>query len=229
MKAPDQQIHNLRDALAAELLQRDAVKINLDSPFLLTSGNYSPIYINCRQLISSRSTVRLIVAAATLELQSSRCTFDLVAGGESAGIPFAAFLADAFDRPMIYVRKAARTHGLESRIEGVLPVNSRVLLVEDLITDGKSKLSFVSGIRECGGAVDDAIVILDRMQGGAELLREKGVRLISLTNIDVVLRVATEWQLMPSSAIESVRSYLNSPADWHAAQGLPYLQAREQQ
>jgi len=209
-------------ALAAELLRRDAIKINLETPFLLTSGNYSPIYINCRQLISWRGTIKLIVAAATLHLELHNCKFDLIAGGETAGIPFAAFLASAFDRPMIYVRKAAKGHGTVSRIEGVLEHGSRVLLMEDLITDGLSKMSFIKAIRDEGGIIEDAFVILDRLQGGAAILAQDGVRLTALTDLEVVLGVATDWGLLPSNAVHSVRVYLNSPSEWHAKRGLPY-------
>jgi orotate phosphoribosyltransferase len=217
-----EQVRELGRALAAELLRRDAVKINLQTPFLLTSGNYSPIYVNCRQLISWRGTVKLIAAAAMLQLELRDCAVDVIAGGETAGIPFAAFLADAVDKPMIYVRKAVKGHGTASRIEGVLEPGSRVLLFEDLITDGLSKISFVKAIRDGAGIVEDAFVILDRLQGGAALLAQDGVRLTALTDIDLVLEVASDWRLLESSAIDSVRVYMASPSEWHAKLGLPY-------
>jgi orotate phosphoribosyltransferase len=217
-----EQVRELSRALAAELLRRDAIKINLQTPFLLTSGNYSPIYINCRLLISWRSTVKMITAAAALQLELRSCAVDAIAGGETAGIPFAAFLADALDKPMIYVRKAEKGHGTASRIEGVLNSGSRVLLFEDLITDGLSKISFIKAIRNGAGIVEDTFVILDRLQGGSALLAQHGVRLTALTDIELVLGVASDWGLLESSAIESVRVYLTSPSEWHAKRGLPY-------
>lgn len=222
MNPLSEQVRELGRALAAELLRRDAVKIDLQTPFLLTSGNYSPIYINCRRLISWRGTVKLIAAAAMLQLELRNCAVDVIAGGETAGIPFAAFLADALDKPMIYVRKAVKGHGTASRIEGVLERGSRVLLFEDLITDGLSKISFIKAIRDSAGVVEDAFVIFDRLQGGAALLGQDGVRLTALTDLELVLGVASEWGLLGSSAIDSVRVYLASPAEWHAKHGLPY-------
>ena len=222
MNPLSEQVRELSRALAAELLRRDAIKINLETPFLLTSGNYSPIYINCRLLISWRSTVKMITAAAALQLELRSCAVDAIAGGETAGIPFAAFLADALDKPMIYVRKAVKGHGTGSRIEGVLNRGSRVLLFEDLITDGLSKISFIKAIRDGAGIVEDAFVILDRLQGGSALLSQHGVRLTALTDIELVLGVAADWGLLESSAIDSVRVYLTSPSEWHAKLGLPY-------
>jgi orotate phosphoribosyltransferase len=219
-----EQARELSRALAAELLRRDAVKVNLQAPFLLTSGNHSPIYINCRQLISWRGSVKLIAAAAMLQLELRDCAVDVIAGGETAGIPFAAFLSDVLDKPMIYVRKSVKGHGTASRIEGFLEPGSRVLLFEDLITDGLSKISFIKAIRESAGIIDDAFVILDRLQGGASLLAQDGVRLTALTDLDLVLRVAAEWGLLEATAIDSVRAYLASPSEWHAKLGLPYSQ-----
>jgi orotate phosphoribosyltransferase len=217
-----EQARELSRALAAELLRRDAIKINLQTPFLLTSGNYSPIYINCRQLISWRSAVKMITAAASLQLELRSCAVDAIAGGETAGIPFAAFLADALDKPMIYVRKAVKGHGTASRVEGMLDRGSRVLLFEDLITDGLSKVSFIKAIREDAGIVEETFVILDRQQGGSALLAQHGVRLTALTDIELVLGVASDWGLLESSAIDSVRVYLASPSEWHAKRSLPY-------
>ena len=199
-----------------------AIKVNTANPFRLVSGNYSPIYINCRALISSPTFTDLFAAATRFMFSRQRVEFDVLAGGETAGIPFAAFLARVFGLPMIYVRKAAKAHGLASQIEGTLSQGSRVLLVEDLITDAGSKLSFISGIREAGAVVEDALVVFDRLQGGREVLARKGVRLHAVTDMAVALSAAATAGFLAPSAAASVEEYRNSPREWHESRKLPY-------
>ncbi len=140
-----------RQAAALVFWEAEAVRLNLQKPFELASGNRSPIYINCRQVISDRAFMALFVAAARSILERADASFDAVAGGETAGIPFAAYLAQGLDLPMLYVRKKAKGYGIASKVEGKLPPGGRILLVEDLITDGGSKLGFVDALREAGG------------------------------------------------------------------------------
>jgi orotate phosphoribosyltransferase len=212
-------IHRL---VANYLWQINAVRISIEQPFKLTSGNYSPIYLNCRLLISSVAFMNIFTAASKQLLEHHAVQFETIAGGETAGIPFAAFLAYAFNKPMIYVRKAAKEHGLGSRLEGILKPESQVLLVEDLITDAGSKLNFIQGIREGGGEVKDVLVVFDRLQGGKEALRAEGIELHALTDIEVTLSLATEEGLCTNEIIQSVRQYLDSPKDWHKLRGLEY-------
>ena len=180
----------VRRVVALQLWQLGAVKVNLKEPFKLVSGNYSPIYINCRQLISAPAFADLFAAAARVICEQRGIAFDVVAGGETAGIPFAAFVARSFGRPMIYVRKETKAHGIASRIEGLLPPTANVLLVEDLITDAGSKLSFIDAIRQAGGVVKDVLVVFDRLQGGKNALGEQGIRLHAVTDMEMALSVA---------------------------------------
>jgi len=114
-------LRSIRRAAALQLWHLGAVKVNLDQPFKLTSGNYSPIYLNCRQLISSVAFGDLFAAAVRMICDVENVRFDLIAGGETARIPFAAFLARPFGKPIVYVRKGAKEHGLASLVEGSLP------------------------------------------------------------------------------------------------------------
>jgi len=208
--------------VALYLWRLGAVKVNKDEPFLLASDNYSPIYINIRQLISSVSFMDLFAAASRHLLAQSHVEFDVVAGGETAGIPFAAFLARAFGKPMIYVRKAAKGHGIPSRVEGTIESASRVLLVEDLITDAGSKLSFIQGIRDEGADVKDSLVVFDRLQGGKEALADAGIALHALTNLDTALSLAVASGFLQEDAIQAVQHYLRSPQQWHEERGLQF-------
>ncbi len=212
----------MRRVVALELWHLEAVKVDLEKPFRLASGNFSPIYINCRQLISAPAFADLLAASARILCQQRGIQFDVLAGGETAGIPVAAFLAKSFGLPMIYVRKEAKAYGMASRIEGVLPQGATVLLVEDLITDAGSKLSFVNGIREAGGQVYDVLVIFDRLQGGQAALAREGIRLHCLADIEDVLRVAAEVSLLTGDQLDSLRRYFEDPAAWHQQRGLAF-------
>ena len=146
---------------ARMLLEIEAVHFNADEPFTLASGLPSPTYIDCRKLISYpriRSTL-MDFLTVTVMRNAGFEAFDNIAGGETAGIPFAALVAERMALPMTYVRKKPKGYGRNARIEGAMSEGERVLLVEDLTTDGGSKLSFVDAIRDTGATCGHTAVI----------------------------------------------------------------------
>ena len=147
--------------VARMLLEIEAVHFRTDPPYTFTSGLASPVYIDCRKLISYpriRSAC-MDFACAVLAQDAGYERFDAVAGGETAGIPFAAWIAERLGLPMQYVRKKPKGFGRDARIEGDIREGQRVLLVEDLTTDGGSKVSFVEAIREAGAECAHTIVV----------------------------------------------------------------------
>lgn len=215
---------SIRRAVALQLWQLGGVKVDLDQPFKLTSGNFSPIYLNCRQLISSTSFADLFACAARLICETQNVRFDILAGGETAGIPFAAFLARGFGKPMVYVRKGAKGHGVASLVEGRVQPGERVLLVEDLITDAGSKLHFINSITAAGGTVVDVLVLFDRQQGGGAALKDQGIQLHAVTDMEIALRVGREAGAISGSALAGVQKYLASPKAWHVERRLAYIE-----
>ena len=145
------------------LLETESVLFRPDDPFTFTSGLRSPVYIDCRRLISFPRARRKLMdlAAELIERHSGFESLDAVAGGETAGIPFAAWIADRLSLPMLYVRKQPKGFGRNAQIEGELKEEARVLLVEDLASEGTSKLNFVRAIRQAGGRIDQAFVIFN--------------------------------------------------------------------
>ncbi|MEM1101172.1 MAG: orotate phosphoribosyltransferase, partial [Pseudomonadota bacterium] len=146
---------------ARMLLEIGAVNFRPEEPYILASGKPSPSYIDCRKLISFpriRSTL-MDFLVATVMRDAGFEAFDNIAGGETAGIPFAALVAERMALPMTYVRKKPKGYGRGARIEGHMTEGERVLLVEDLTTDGGSKLSFVDAIREAGAECGHTEVI----------------------------------------------------------------------
>jgi orotate phosphoribosyltransferase len=204
------------------LWELDAIKIRQDPPFELASGNFSPIYVNCRRAISDTAVMDFVAASFHWVMRSDDIEADVLAGGETAGIPFASFLASRLCRPMVYVRKRPKGHGTESLVEGGDVGGRTVLLVEDLITDAGSKLDFISGLRDQRALVTDCLVLFDREQGGAETLSAHGVTLHSVTSLSVALRTAVGAGIVSQDDLASVQSYLADPKGWHVARGLPF-------
>jgi orotate phosphoribosyltransferase len=204
------------------LLDTEAVRISLNAPFRLASGNFSPVYINCRRIISDPLAMDLITSFAHWICQLEGIEFDVVAGGESAGIPFASFLAHRLAKSMIYVRKKSKDHGISSLIEGKLVSLSRVLLVEDLITDGKSKIDFLKPIRDEGATIENCLVIFDRLQGGSDFLSNHGVHLLSLTDIRQTLLCAERGNRLGPNEIREIEGYLTDTQGWHESRGLAF-------
>ncbi|MEM9293792.1 MAG: orotate phosphoribosyltransferase [Acidobacteriota bacterium] len=218
----DPVLEPLRSSLALMLWEAEAIKVRLEEPFQLASGNYSPIYVNCRQVISDPAFMGLAAAVARVLCVRRALRFDAVAGGETAGIPYAAYIAQALDRSMLYVRKKPKGHGIATQVEGSLRSGSRVLLVEDLITDGGSKDSFIAALRAAGATVTDALVLFDRVQGGGAALASQQVRLHALTDRESALAAAVASERLEAAAAEAVSEYFRNPEAWHERRGLSY-------
>src|SRR5207248_4414948 len=150
----------IAEITARMLLEVKAVLFYEAKPFVFTSGWASPVYIDCRKLIFyPRIRGQLVdFAAVTLARDAGFEQFDVVAGGETAGIPFAAWMADRLMLPMQYVRKKPKGFGRNAQIEGHIEPGDRVLLVEDMTTDGRSKVHFCKALREAGATVEHCFV-----------------------------------------------------------------------
>lgn len=216
-------IARLRDAVALYLWRLGAVEVRPGEPFRLASGNWSPIYVNCRRAISEPAFMGLFAATARLLLEARGVEPDAIAGGETAGIPYAAYLASAWGLPMVYVRKKAKGHGIAARVEGRVEPGARVLLVEDLITDGGSKLGFLEALGEVGGEVAHALVLFDREQGGRDFLAERGVELHAVSDRTTALETGVAAGLLTGEDRESVEAYFRDSAAWHTSRGLDHV------
>ncbi len=206
---------------ARMLLDIRAVHFNTDTPFTHASGKQAPTYIDCRKLISYpriRSTTMdfltcKVMRAAGLE------AFDIIAGGETAGIPFAAFVAERMALPMSYVRKQPKGYGRAAQIEGEMPEGARVLLVEDLTTDGGSKLKFVDAIRRAGATCAHTAVIFSygNLPDTESNLAAHGLTLHSLTTWADVIAEARRGADFPDATLNEVERFLADPEGWRSA------------
>jgi orotate phosphoribosyltransferase len=206
---------------ARMLLEIQAVDFNSSDPFTLASGLQSPTYVDCRKLISYpriRSTLMDFMTVTVMRTAGFEA-FDNIAGGETAGIPFAALVAERMGLPMSYVRKKPKGYGRNARIEGTMQDGQRVLLVEDLTTDGGSKLSFVDAIRETGASCNHTAVIFyyDIFPQTEKTLGDHGVTLHHLCTWWDVLKEAKAQQAFDSETLSEVESFLNAPVAWQQA------------
>jgi len=202
--------------LAQQLLQTRSVQIRPQEPFRLTSGRLSPVYVDVRRLISFPQ-IRAEITESFAKIAQERIglsQIDVIAGGETAGIAYAALLAEKLQKPMIYVRKEPKGYGKSSQIEGVLEPGQRVLLVEDLVTDGGSKLNFQRGIELAGGTVHHCLCVFEYFSQEAGLrrardtLREHGIELYSLVTWDEVLSVARATRSFTDGELAIVLQFL---------------------
>ena len=213
--------HIARSA-ARMLLEIDAVHFRAE-PFILTSGAASPVYIDCRKLISFpriRSAL-MDYGVATVMDSAGFEAFDSVAGGETAGIPFSAWFAERMALPMQYIRKKPKGFGRDAQIEGQLNEGDRVLLVEDLATDGGSKIALVDAIRKAGGVCDHTFVVFfyDIFPETREIMADNGLTLHYLTTWRDVLAEATAQGRFDQSTLGAVADYLDAPKEWSKANG----------
>ncbi len=206
---------------ARMLLEIEAVHFNAQKPYIYASGLPGPTYIDCRKLISFpriRATL-MDFLTVTVMRDAGFEAFDNVAGGETAGIPFAALVAERLALPMTYVRKKPKGYGRNARIEGAMSEGQRVLLVEDLTTDGGSKLSFVDAIRETGATCGHTAVIFyyGIFPETEKTLGDHGIALHYLCTWWDVLAEARKQQSFDEATLAEVEAFLTNPRVWQEA------------
>ncbi|HPD83087.1 MAG: orotate phosphoribosyltransferase [Alphaproteobacteria bacterium] len=197
------------------LIKTKSVLINTKEPFTYTSGKIGPIYVDIRRLISFPAERKILMDYAAEILKP--LNMDYYAGGETAGIPYAAFLSERMNAPMLYVRKKPKGHGRMAQIEGhIEDGKNKVLLVEDLLTVGSSQKVFVQALREANLDVQNSFVIFAYgiYPQAQTNLDEMKITLHSLTNWWAVLDVIKEEKYFDTETISSLENFLNAPDDW---------------
>src|ERR671924_154529 len=208
--------------VAEMLLSTESIAVYKDKPFVFVSGRISPVYIDCRKLLSFPGEREYIVTqlGKKAETEIGVTNVDVVAGGETAGIPYAAFVSHLIRKPMIYIRKQPKGYGGTKQIEGILNSGQRVLLVEDLITDGLSKLRFNIGIRGAGARMTHCLCVfdyasdrLDQHEGKINLAKN-GIELHVLANWDDVLDTGLAKNYFTEEQNKQIVDFLRDPENW---------------
>ena len=208
---------------ARMLLEIKAVNFEVENPYKLASGLVSPSYIDCRELISYPSIRSTLIdfMVSTVQRDAGFEAFDSVAGGETGGIPYGAWMADRMGLPMQYVRKAPKGYGKGSQVEGVLHKGQRVLLAEDMTTDGGSKIKFVEAIRAAGGVCNHTSLVFfyDIFPNTIENLAEHNITLHYLATWHDVLKEAKAGNYFDVKTLDEVEKFFADPLGWSLAHG----------
>jgi orotate phosphoribosyltransferase len=192
--------------MACEFIrQTDALKFG---EFVLTSGKKSPFYIDMRLFISYPDIFDKLCEIYSKIIQNEISEVDKIAGVPTAGLPIATLTSYKLRLPLIYVRKEPKPHGKSRMIEGVLNPNDNVVLVDDLVTSGKSLISAARAIRESGGIVKHAVTLLDREQGGRENLDTEGIELHSVVSINQLLEILRNLGYVDESNYHLAKEYI---------------------
>jgi orotate phosphoribosyltransferase len=184
------------------LLRTGAIKFGM---FTLTSGKLSPYYIDLRIIPSFPSALKEVTRTYTAQAKKiGLAKYGTIAGIPTAGLVFASLAAYELGKPIIYVRKETKEWGRGKRIEGILKPGERVLVIDDIITTGKSILETVEAVRAEGGVVEDALVLVDREEGGTVNLSAQGIKLHTFAKVKDIAKALYELEEISKEQCEAI-------------------------
>jgi orotate phosphoribosyltransferase len=209
-------IQGYQNKVAQILINIESVRFSFDKPFTLTSGLKSPVYVDCRKIISYVNERSIILNYAIEYFKENKIEFEILAGGETAGIPYAAFFSQILEKPMIYIRKKPKGFGKDQQIEGNYIKNQKAILIEDLATDGGSKIIFIKALREANIQVSDIFVVFyyDIFNINASPLGSLNVKIHSLCTWKNIISILTKKKLFSDEKIQNLKNFLHNPEDW---------------
>ena len=198
----------LMKKVSFDLILNDALKIG---DYILFSGKKSPYYVDLRQAISDPMTMDLIAnsLARIIDNEIGKDKFDKILGVPTAGIPFTTIVCQKLAIPMLYYRKERKEHGVRKKIEGKMENNDRILMIDDLITTGKSVIQAAEAVREQGGLVTDLVVLLDREQGGREFILSNKIRPHVLFTVSDAFEWLNEVNMLSDDNYKVIMDYIN--------------------
>ena len=208
--------NNYRDIIAKILIDIESVRFSFENPFTLTSGQKSPVYVDCRKIISFVKERNTILDYAKEYFKENNLEFDILAGGETAGIPYAALLSEKLQKKMIYVRKKSKGFGKNQQIEGYYSKGQKAILIEDLATDGRSKVIFVEALRNSGLEISDIFVVFyyDIFDINKTPLGHMNIKIHSLCTWKNIINVISDNKLFSNKEINNLKIFLENPEVW---------------
>jgi len=197
------------------LLETKAVTLNAKELYTFASGIKSPIYCDNRILISHPNEREQIVDFFVDMIEKENLKFDVVAGTSTAGIPWAAFLAQKLQKPMVYVKKASKEYGKQKQVEGDLKKGHVALVVEDLISTGSSSLQVVETLRNEGAKVHDCIAIFTyQMKKAEDAFKESKCKLHALSNFSALVDIASSSGYIQKNEKDIILKWNKNPEVW---------------
>ena len=203
---------------ARMLLEIKAINFNVENPFSLASGFLSPSYIDCRKIISYPKVRTKITELLTkkIEKEIGVEVIQYIIGGETAGIPFASLVAEKLQLPLAYVRKKTKKYGKNKLIEGEIFPDKESLLIEDLMTDGKSKIDFLDKIRAQNIKCSHGLVVFnyDIFPETKKRLKENKIKMHHLTSWLDVYDQIKENSAFDKFTIKQIKNFIDNPVKW---------------
>lgn len=205
----------LEQLLAEKLLKISAIKLQPDMPFRWASGWNSPIYTDNRKTLSYPQVRTFIKTELTRLILENYPMPDVIAGVATGAIAQGALVADALGLPYIYVRSAPKDHGLENLIEGNLAPGQKVIVIEDLISTGKSSLKAVEAVRMAGAEVVGMVAMFTYgFPDAAAAFKAANVKLMTLSNYEAMLETALETGFIRESDLDTLQQWREDPGNW---------------
>lgn len=206
--------------IARTLIEAQAILVAQSgkAPFTLTSGRKSPVYIDGKKLISYPEHRKKIISEIVTSIQTRGLEFDYIGGIESGSIAYAAWVAEALDAPMIYLRKKPKGFGKQAQIEGEFKPGSKVLMVEDVTSDGQSKVTFTEVLRQSGGVVEDIFTIFfyNSFDYTEQILQKADIHLHYLSSWPFVLEMLAQESDFSQDTLSDITNFLRAPDEWNA-------------
>ena len=201
--------------IAGHLLETKAVKLSPEKPFLWASGWHSPIYCDNRKLLSYPSIRKDSIAAFVSVITENFKNVDIIAGVATGAIAWGALVAEKLDKPFIYVRPKPKDHGLGAQVEGDLPKGAKVVVIEDLISTGKSSLSAVDALEKNGAIVDGMVAIFSyHFIKSIRAFEEANVTLYTLSQYETLLDLAVEKNYIDGAMLNLLKEWRINPELW---------------
>ncbi len=206
---------NVAHLLAEKLLKINALKLQPANPFVWASGWNSPIYTDNRRTLSYPEVRSFIKIELTRMIMENFPDAEAIAGVATGAIAQGALVADLLNLPYVYIRSSPKDHGLENLIEGDLRQGQKVVVVEDLVSTGKSSLKAVEAVRNAGSEVVGMVALFTYGFPVAETnFEEAGVKLLTLSDYNTMLEVALKTNYICEDDLETLRRWRNDPATW---------------
>ena len=207
----------MADKVAEILLKINAVVLRTKPPFRWASGILSPIYTDNRLLMSYPKDRDFIVNSFIKMIRKEKIKCNGFAGTATAGIPWAAWIAQKMNKPMVFVRQESKEHGKENKVEGVIEKGKTYVVVEDLISTGGSSLNTINAVREKNGIVENCIAIFNyELEKSGNNFESSNVRLHTLTNFTNLIKTAVAKKYIARDELSHIMDWKKNPEGWVA-------------
>jgi len=201
--------------VANSLLQIEAVGFNAENPVTFKSGLISPVYVDNRRLPYHNEQWKVIIDGFATLIKEENIDYDVIAGVAVGGVPHSSALGFHINKPSIFIRKEAKGHGKQNRVEGGDINGKRVIMVEDLVTTGGSSLDAAQALQDAGANVVAVITIVSYgFESTKQAFEDAGIALHTLTNFETILQQASEMNVLNNNEVSVISDWFDNPETW---------------